>query len=168
VPIASADLTEIFARHAIEPVNESVTVAGGREQFVKWSPVISPIEFETNALPQFGFVNLAARPFVQDVLVAGKNRFHAEHDWPLSKFRAAEQRGYGALRVGQGMIVTDQNDSSGGNGSVNIAWRKYFFVGAVRLAKIAQVFASAGGIRGANFAFDAGDSVELGSITPRS
>ena len=50
-----------------------------RKQFVKRSPVVSPIEFEANALAQFVFVDLAAQPFVENVLVARKNCFHSQH-----------------------------------------------------------------------------------------
>ena len=68
-------------------------VAGGGKQFVKWSPVVSPVEFETDALAQFGLFNLAAQPFIENVLVAGKNRFHSKHYGTLAELGAAQQRG---------------------------------------------------------------------------
>ena len=60
VAVTSSDFAEIFARHAIEPVDGGAVVAGGGEQFVKWSPFVAPVEFETDAQAQFVFINLAA------------------------------------------------------------------------------------------------------------
>ena len=93
VAVTGSDFAQIFARHAIEPVDGGAAVAGGGEQLVKWGPVVSPVEFETDALAQFVFVNLAAEPFVENVLVAGKNGFHSQHDGALVQFGIAEERG---------------------------------------------------------------------------
>src|SRR5258708_25255711 len=115
VPVTSSDFAQIFARHAIEPVDGGAVVAGSGEQFVKWSPFVSPVEFETDALAQFGFVNFAALPFVENMLVAGKNRFHSQYYRSPVEFEIAEERSQITLRVGQSMIVADQNDSSLGD-----------------------------------------------------
>src|SRR5260370_37391903 len=89
VPVTSADFAPLFARHAIEPVNGGAVVAGGGEQFVKWSPFVSPVEFEADALAQFAFINFAAEPFVENVLVAGENGFDSQHHGSLVKFGVA-------------------------------------------------------------------------------
>ncbi len=89
VAVTSSDFAEIFARHAIEPVDGGAMVPGGGEQFVKWSPFVSPVEFETDALAQFVFIDLAAEPFVEDVLVAGENGFDSQHYGALVKFGIA-------------------------------------------------------------------------------
>src|ERR1700675_609322 len=115
VAVAGSDLAQVFARHAIKPVDGGVAIAGGGEQFVKWSPFVSPVEFETNALAQFGFVNFAAEPFVENVLVTGKNSFDSQHDGAPAEFEIAEERSQIALRVGQGVIVANQNDSRFGD-----------------------------------------------------
>src|SRR6266481_2670071 len=60
VPVTSSDFAQVFARHAIKAVDGGAVVAGGGEPFVKWSPFVSPVEFETDALAQFVFINLAA------------------------------------------------------------------------------------------------------------
>jgi len=73
-----------------------------------------------------------------------------------------------ALRVGQGVIVADQNDSGFGDFVADIARGENFLVGAVSLAKVAKIFASGGGINGANLTLDAGDGVELGGAAPRA
>src|SRR6266478_3780234 len=111
VPVTSSDFAEIFARHAIEPVDGGAVVAGGGEQFVKWSPFVSPVELEADALAQFVFTNFAAEPFVENVLVAGENGFDSQHYGALVKFGIAKERSWIALRVGQGVVVADQNDS---------------------------------------------------------
>ena len=82
--IAGTDFPQIFAGHAIEAVNALAMVACGDEQFVKWSPIVSPVKIEADALPQFVFINFAAPPFVENVLVAGENGFDAQHQGTVS------------------------------------------------------------------------------------
>ncbi|MGD0600174.1 MAG: hypothetical protein ABR988_10140 [Terriglobales bacterium] len=48
------------------------------------------------------------------------------------------------------MVVADQNDSSVGDLVADIAGGENLLVGAVGLAKVAEIFASGGGINGAN------------------
>ena len=86
----------------------------------------------------------------------------------MPKFGAAEQRGDGALGVGQGVIVSDQNGGGGGDGAVNVTGGEDFLVRAIGVAKVAQVLAAAGRVGGANLALHASDSVELGCTAPRS
>ena len=166
--IPGSDLAQIFARHAIETVDGGAVVAGGGEQFVKCRPVVSPVEIKTDALAQFIFINLAAKPFVENVLVAGENGFHSQHYGALVEFGIAQERGQITLRVGQGVIVADQNGSGFGDFVADIARGENFLVGAVSLAKVAQILASGRGINGANFTHDAGDGVALGGTAPRS
>ena len=166
VPVTSSDFAQIFARHAIESVDPCAMVAGGGEQFVEWTPVVSPVEFEADALAQFVFVNLAADPFVKNVLVAGKNGFDSQHYRTLVEFEIAKERGQVALRGGQGMIVADQNGSGPGDFAADIARAKNFLVGAVGFAKVAKIFTSGGGIDGANFTLHTGDGMELSRAAP--
>src|SRR5271165_1838767 len=74
VTVAGADFTQVFARHAVQSVDGFGLVARGDEQVVKRGPVVSPIEIEADALAEFTFINVAAPPFVENVLVAGENR----------------------------------------------------------------------------------------------
>ena len=75
VPVARADLAQILARHAIETIDGSAMFAGGGEQFVKWSPVVSPVEFEADALAQFGLVNLTGGTIRRGCAGRGKRLF---------------------------------------------------------------------------------------------
>src|ERR1035441_5275448 len=168
VPVARPDFTHIFARHAIEPVDRGAVVPGSRKQFVKWSPLVSPVEFKAYALAQLVLVNFAAQPFFENVLIAGENSFHSQHDGALVQFGFTEQRRQVALRVGQGVVVADQNDSSFGDFVAHIARGQNSLVGAVGLAKVAKILASGGGIDGANLTLDAGAGVELGGTATRS
>src|ERR1700722_8243699 len=111
VAIASADFSQIFARHAIEPINEGAALAGGGKQFVEGSPVVSPVEFETHALTQFIFFDLAAQPLVEDVLIAREDSFDAQYDGSLMKIEIAQQRSQIVLRIGQSVIVAHQNST---------------------------------------------------------
>src|ERR1035441_8908957 len=167
VAVTGANFAQIFARHAIKAIDGCAVVAGGGEQFVKRSPVVSPVEFETDALAQFVFGNLGAEPFVENMLVAGKNGFDSQHYGALVEFRIAEDRGEIALRVGQGVVVSDQNDSSVGDLVADIAGGENLLVGAVSLAKVAEIFASGGGINGANLTLDAGGGGALGGTAQR-
>ena len=97
VTVAGGNSAQILARHAVETIDRGGVVTCGGEEFAKRSPVVSPIEIEADALAQFGFVNLAARPFVEDVLVAGKNGLDSEHEGTLMQRGIAQQRGQIAL-----------------------------------------------------------------------
>src|SRR5271168_585700 len=97
VTVARSDFAQIFARHAIESVDGCAMVARGGKQFVEWSPIVSPIKLETYALAKFGFVNLAAKPLFEDVLVARKDCFHSKHYGTMPAPQVAKQRGWVAL-----------------------------------------------------------------------
>src|SRR5258708_2018032 len=105
VAVARPGLAQVFAGPATQPVAGCPLVAGGGKQLVKWSPIVAPVEVEPDALAQLVFVNLAASPFVENVLVARKNGFDSQHYMALAEFGIAEERGQIALRVGQGMVV---------------------------------------------------------------
>src|SRR5271163_665011 len=92
VAIASSDFAQIFARHAIQAINRCAMITRGGEQFVKWCPVVSPVQFETDALAQFIFINFASQPFVKDVLVARKNSFDSKNNRTLVEFEISQQR----------------------------------------------------------------------------
>src|SRR5208282_6106546 len=168
VPVSRSNFAQVLARHAIEAVSGGTIIAGGGEQFVKRSPVVSPVEFETDALAELSLVNLTAKPLVQNVLVAGKNCFHSEHNRAVMAAQVAKQRGKIALGIGQRMVVADQNNSGPGNFAADIARRDHFLVAAVGLAKVAQILASGGRIDGADLTLDAGNSVKLSGAAPRS
>ena len=85
-------------------------IARRHQQFVKWSPIVSPIEVEADALAQFALVDLATPPFVENMLVASENRLDAEHHGTVAGQRALlEQRRCVTLRSRQGVIVADQD-----------------------------------------------------------
>ena len=91
--IARADLAQIFARHAIQPIDGVGVLARGHQQFVERRPVVAPVEVEANALLQFFGVNLAPPPFIEDVLVAGENGFETQDHGAVSGLGAFfEQR----------------------------------------------------------------------------
>ena len=84
VTIAGSDFPQVFAGHTIKTVKTFAVVAGGDQQLVERSPVVSPIEVEADALAQFGLINFAAPPLLENVLVAGKDGLDSEHDWAIS------------------------------------------------------------------------------------
>src|SRR4030088_105114 len=88
--IAGSDFAQVFARHAIKPIDGGAVVAGGGEQFVKWSPVVSPVEFEPDALAKLAFVNFMPEQFVENMLVAGKNSLDSQHYGAAMEFEIPE------------------------------------------------------------------------------
>jgi len=88
VTVTRPDLTQIFAGHAVEAVDALAVIASGDQQLIKRSPIVSPVEIEANALPQFRFLNFAPPPLVENVLIAGKNGFDAEDDAAITGQRA--------------------------------------------------------------------------------
>src|SRR5207245_6721919 len=50
MPIPHADLTQVFTRHTIEPIDGFRMLARSDQQFVKWRPIIAPVEIETKPL----------------------------------------------------------------------------------------------------------------------
>jgi hypothetical protein len=161
VAIASSDFAQVFARHAIESIGGCSTITCSGEQFVKWKPIISPVDVEADALAKLNFINLAARPLVENVLVARENGFDSQDDGALAELEIAKQRRQIALRIGQGMVIADEDDSRSGNFTANVVEADNSLVRGVSVAKIAKVFASGGRVDGTNLTLDAGDGVEL-------
>src|SRR5580692_10199165 len=128
VAIASSDFAQVFARHAIESIGGCSTITCSGEQFVKWKPIISPVDVEADA---------------------------------LAELEIAKQRRQIALRIGQGMVIADEDDSRSGNFTANVVEADNSLVRGVSVAKIAKVFASGGRVDGTNLTLDAGDGVEL-------
>src|ERR1700721_3290717 len=85
VTIASPDFSKVLTRHTVEAVNRLAVIAGGDQQIVKRRPIISPVEIKADALTKLALVNFAAPPLVEDVLVAGINRFDAEHHGTVAR-----------------------------------------------------------------------------------
>src|SRR5438552_6635484 len=111
MPIPHADLTQVFMWHTVEPIYGFCVLARRNQQFVKWRPIIAPVEIETNALPQFSFTNLPTPPFLKYVLVSGKNGFHAKDYRTISRKRPRLQQSRGKLLRGwKGVIIANQNN----------------------------------------------------------
>ncbi len=157
VPVACTDLAQIFARHAVEAVYGFRVIARGGEQFVKGAPIVSPVEVKADTLAKFGLVNFAAPPFVEDVLVAGKDGFNSQNHGTVSGERALlDQRCSMALRGGQRVIVPDEDDVGGVESTLNLLGIQDGVVAAVCFVELAKIFATAVRILGANFALDSG------------
>src|SRR5207302_10045477 len=50
MPIPHADLTQVFTRHTIEPIDGFRMLARSDQQFVKWRPIIARSEEHTSEL----------------------------------------------------------------------------------------------------------------------
>jgi len=142
--IAGSDLPQVVARHAIQPVNSLTMIAGRAQQFVERRPIVSPVQIEANALAQFDVINFTAPPFFENVLIAGKDGFHSQHNRPV----ACESALLNELRRAplcrrQRMIVPHQNYVGGAQRGLNLLPIENRFVILKRLAELAQVFAAA-------------------------
>src|SRR5208282_1529161 len=131
-------------------------------------PVVSPVQFETDALAQLVFVNFAAEPFVENMLIAGKNSFQPQHHVALVEIVVAQQRRQVALRVRQRVVIAYQNRSGFGNLLTDVGRGNHSLVRKVGLAKIAKILASGSGIDRSNLTLDAGKGVPLSRTAPRS
>src|ERR1700688_3151171 len=85
VAIPFSNFSQILPRHAIQPINGLAVIARRYQQFVERTPVITPVDVEADALPQFALVNFSPPPFVENALVAGKNGLHSQHHWPIPR-----------------------------------------------------------------------------------
>ena len=78
--VARPDFAQVFAGHAIEAIERDGMFARGTEEFVKRSPIVSPIKVEADALAKFRLVDLTTPPFVHDVLIAREDGFEADEN----------------------------------------------------------------------------------------
>ena len=162
VTVARANLAQIFAGHAIEAINGLTVVAGGDQQFVERLPIVSPIEIEADALAEFAFINLTAPPLFEDVLIAGKDGFHSQHNRAIPHQSALlEQRCCIALRAGQSVVVTDQNHVGGVQSILNLLRVENRIVAAEGLVELAQIFTAAVRVLRTDFALDSRQRVKL-------
>src|SRR5579862_10001886 len=103
------------------------------------------------------------------MLVAGEDGFHSEDDWPVSGQRTLlEERGRVALRAGKRMVIAHEHDICGMKRVLQLPGIKQRIVVTKRLAELAQIFAPAVRILGADFALHSGQRVELPSAATRS
>ena len=160
--VAGADLAQIFARHAVQAVDRFGMIARGDQQFVKWGPVVSPIEVEADALAEFALVDFAAPPFVENVLVASENGFDSEHHGAIPSQRPLlNQRCGVALRGGQRVVVADQDDIGGAQSFLHLLGIEQRIVAAKCLVEFAKIFSAVVRILGADFALHSRQRVQL-------
>src|SRR5438445_1522550 len=108
VSVTGANLAQVFARHAIQTINGLRVIAGGGQQLVEWSPVIAPVEVEADSLAEFAFVNLAAPPFVENMLIAGKDGLDSEYNAAVAcQGSLLDERSGAPLGGGQSVVVTN-------------------------------------------------------------
>jgi phage tail protein X len=119
-------------------------IARGDQQLVKRRPVISPIEIEADALAKLGFFNVAAPPLVENVLVAGKNRFNPEDHWAISGQRTLlDQRCGMPLCCRKRMIIADQHDIRGMQRAAQLLGIEHAVITAKTLVEFAKIFPAA-------------------------
>ena len=82
--VAGGDLSQVFPRHAVHPVNAFPVLPRGDQELVKGRPIVSPVRVEANPFPQFVFVDLAPPPFVEHVLVVGKDGFESQDEGTIA------------------------------------------------------------------------------------
>src|SRR3984957_7926246 len=142
VPVSRPDFPQVFARHAVEAIYAFGMIAGGSQQFVERSPVITPVEIEADALPKFALVNFAPPPLVENVLVAREDGFNAQHHrTPAGQRALLYYRRRIALGRRQSVVIADQHHV-GSLHCILKLWRvEKRVVGAEGVAIFAKVFA---------------------------
>src|SRR5579859_2460820 len=115
--VASADLAQILARHAVKTIDGVAMFASSNQQFVKGAPFVSPIDVEADALTKFVFIDFTAPPLFEHILMPGENGLDSEYDRAVSRVRALFEQGSGeTLGRRQRMVVADQNNVGGSHG----------------------------------------------------
>src|SRR5579863_2140750 len=169
VAVASPDLAQVLSRHAIEAIDRLTMFASCHQQFIERCPGVTPVQIKTNALPELRFVNFTPPPFFDNVLVAGEDRFQAQHDGTVSRLCPQfERRCRKALRSRKRMIITDQNGVRSAHLGFQLRCGKYSFVCPKGLAELAQIFSAITGIFGTNIALHADQRMQLRRASPRS
>src|SRR5215467_4005396 len=109
---------------------------------------------KTDSFSQFVFADLAPPPFVENMLVARKDRLESQNNRTFTIERAAlKQRPCKTLAGGQGVIVANQHQVGALDFFVNLIEFDNGLIGAVCLTEIPQILAAAVGVIGADFAF---------------
>ena len=163
VTIACGDLSQVFTRHAVEAVNPVGMLACRHEKFVECRPIVPPVEIEAYAAAQFCLTDLAKPPFVEDVLITGKDSLYSEDNGAISELRPLlEQSRCKALGRGQGVIITDEYDIGLCNPRSDLLGIYDRIIGVEGMTKIAQVFSTVLRIVSPNFAFHCDQRLELG------
>src|SRR5258708_38959728 len=111
---------------------------------MKRRPIVAPIQIEADALTQFALINLASPPFLENVLVAGKNSFSSKLDRTIPRHRTLFQELSGiSLRRRQGLIVADKDDVRSLQCILNLLRIGHRIVVAEGLIELAKIFAAA-------------------------
>src|SRR5437867_1894260 len=144
-------------------------LARSQQQFVEGLPVIAPIQIKTNALTQFCFIDFPPPPFIENVLIARKNRFHSQDHGTVAGLRAFLQQGCSkTLRSRQRMIIANQQNISVADQSVELWPVKDRLIGAISLGEVPKIFAAAVMILGSDLTFDACQRMQLRRTAPGS
>jgi hypothetical protein len=102
------------------------------------------------------FIDFTAPPFVNDVLVAGKDGFHSQNHWTIPGLRTKFQRGRGkALRSGQGMVIADQYGIGRTQGALEVFSGEDAFIRTKSLTEVPQIFSLPARIVGPDFTLHA-------------
>src|SRR2546430_13210761 len=118
-------------------------LARSEQQFVEGLPVIAPIQIKTNALTQFCFIDFPPPPFIENVLIARKNRFYSQDHGSVAGLRAFLQQGCSKpLRSRQRMIIANQQNIGVAHWSVKLLSVEDGLIRAVSLGEVPKVFAS--------------------------
>ena len=137
-------------------------LARSQQQFVKWLPIVAPIDIKSNALTEFCFTNFAAPPFVENVLIARKNRFHTQNHGPVAGLCAFFQQSRSkTLRSRQRMIIANQQNIGAVHERVELLPIENGLIGAVSLGEVPKIFATSVMILSPDLTFDTGQRVEL-------
>src|SRR5437868_14672921 len=82
--VASADPAHVRARNTVQPVDRNLTGAGALQQIVERLPGVSPVGVEVEPVTQFLFIDLVLGPLVENVLIAGEDRFQSKYHGPTA------------------------------------------------------------------------------------
>src|SRR5262249_7560954 len=105
--IASADASHVIARMTVDPIDANTEFARSFENCLVAGPLASPLFVVMNTFQELLFGNISGHPTIQNVLTAGKYRFHRNLDVSLALSNSLEEFHDVDLTLRQGVIITD-------------------------------------------------------------
>src|SRR5215469_3411538 len=143
MPVARPNFSQILPRHAVQTVKTVAVIASGQQKFVERGPIVSPIEIEAHALPKLRFLDFPPPPFVNNVLIAGKNGLEPENHWPIFvESSPLDERCGKALGCRQTVIIADQNNIRRTDCGLDLLAIEHGFVSFESLVEFAEIFAA--------------------------
>src|SRR5690349_18783884 len=83
VAVPLRDSTDVATRRAVCSENGNAKSASDLQRVQKWFPLVTPLDFKVEPLPQIIVGDFFMLPLINYVLIASKHRLQQQHQWTL-------------------------------------------------------------------------------------